>query len=248
MIRIEILSRATDIKRRDSISEQLSQLDGMVFYNFFDAITPSYLPENIIKSDSLLTGGEKCCALGHILMCKMLIDSNEQYRVFMEDDANVDLEKFKEIEPALKFFHKKFDVIVLGYSKVDEELKNKIQFFRPLFRVLRYKNYNIGIPYKNWKCGTVCYSISKKGARKLVKINADCLYTSDDWNQFAKNGLKIAHLMPLAVTEQYAKFTSSLESERKTFKQRALLLRYGAGLFRHISCFIEYIKYKIFTS
>jgi len=248
MIRIDILSRVSDVSRRDSISEQLKHLDGIAFFNFFDAITPSCLPENIIRTNSLLTGGEKCCALGHVLMCKMLIESNDPYRIFMEDDAKVDLEAFKEIESALSFFHNDFDVIVLGYSKVDEELKRKIQFFRPLFEVLKYKKYKIGIPYKNWKCGTVSYSISKEGARKLVEINAGCVYTSDDWYQFAKKGLKIAHLMPLAVTEQYAKFTSSLENERNTFKQRAILLRYGAGFFRHIFCFIEFIKHKIFTS
>ncbi|QWL58531.1 glycosyltransferase family 25 protein [Aeromonas jandaei] len=246
MIKIDILSRISDVDRRESISEQLSFLNDIVFFNFVDAITPTSLPENIKKSSSLLTGGERCCALGHILMCLRLLDSNEPYRIFMEDDASIDLDRFKDIESALRFFHNDFDVIILGYSKVDEELKSKIQFFRPLFKVLKYKGYKLGIPYKNWKCGTVSYSISKEGARKLVEINSDCIYTSDDWFQFSQKGLKIAHLMPIVVTEQYVKFTSSLESERNTFRQRAMILRYSAGVLRHIRCFIAYLKYKIF--
>lgn len=246
MIKFQILSLKSDLARRQSIKEQLAIKGGNVEYTFFDAITPSNLSEKIKFNKSKLTDGEKCCALGHVLMCQDLLQSEDEYRVFMEDDAKLDFNDFNGLDDALQYFHDSFDVVILGYSKVDDKLKNKIQFFRPLFCVASFKMFFVGIPYKQWKCGTVCYSISVKGAKKIIQLNSNCSNTADDWYQFEKMGLKIVHLMPIVVTEKYNSFASNIESGRNTFKQRSLALRYFAGVIRHVYCLYSYLKYKLY--
>lgn len=243
-MQIKVLSRSVDTERRDSINRQFKNLSDKYSYSFFEAITPKTLPNIIAKKSNFLTDGEKCCAFSHLMMYKELISSNDKYQIFMEDDAKLNVSDYNdELIGALDYFHDKFDVIILGYSKVNDEIKRKIQFFRPLFHVAQFNNIKIGIPYKQWKCGTVCYSISRSGAQKIVKENSDCIYTADDWSHFKQKGLKVAHLTPIIVTELFDDFVSSLEAERKTFKPKGLIVRYIAGFMRHFLCFVQLIRY-----
>ncbi|EPJ7368770.1 glycosyltransferase family 25 protein, partial [Pluralibacter gergoviae] len=228
-----------DIDRRLSISTQLDKYTEE--YSFFDAIEPHNLLEESKHKESKLTLGEVCCALSHVAIYKDIVKSELGYAVIIEDDAKI-YDSIKKYSKKLESLHKRFDVIILGYSKVDSRIMHKMQFIRPLLR-LTFDNIKVGFPYKQWKCGTVAYSISNKGAEKLQRVNCFGTNTADDWNYFEENDLLIGHFIPPFISEDFATFGSSLEKDRNTFKSRNIFMRYMAGVIRHLYLPLRYIQY-----
>ena len=226
-----VLSRDIDIDRRLKFTEQASKIN--LRFNFFDAYTPNAISCGLDFSEKTeLTNGERCCAYSHVKIMEKIIHNKLDHAVIFEDDAIFD-ERIVKLMPYIYEMHKTYDVIIIGYSKVEKEIMDKIQLFRPLVKQKKYSSFGVGIPYKQWKCGTVCYSISKKGAEKLYNINYNALHTADDWFFFEQNGLKVGHLMPILVIEDSVALPSSLEIERKTNISRPIYQRYIAGLLRH---------------
>lgn len=241
-MKVKVLSRERDFERKFSIENQLNiQKLNFSFYNAFE---PHTLPDSIKRAENL-TAGEICCALGHVKICEEFIEesSGNDILLIMEDDAKIhaDLNKKKQY---LTELHKVFDVVILGYSKSDDKLYKKMQFFRP---VLKYKvsdGFFAGIPYKQWTCGTVAYSVSQRGAEKIIKINSAIDCKADDWPYFESMGLKIAHALPNFVSEDFQVFPSSLENERKTYVKTNILKRYFAGIVRRLYLPITYCRVK----
>ncbi|EMO4451705.1 glycosyltransferase family 25 protein [Klebsiella michiganensis] len=244
-MQIYILSRKKDTKRRESIEKQLSKIKST--YSFFDAIEPEQLPDSVKANGSSLTLGERSCAYSHVKISHEIYNSQAPYSIVMEDDAEIH-ESLDEKAETLSRLHEFFDVIILGYSKVAFNKRRQMQFIRPVLK-LKINNSAVAYPYKQWKCGTVCYSISHKGALKLKKINMEAAKTADDWDFFEKSGLIIGHYLPIFVTENYTSFGSALEEDRNTYKNRKYFLRYMAGILRHTFLPLRYIQFlKIKTS
>ncbi|CAH6034980.1 hypothetical protein AN2363V1_1725, partial [Klebsiella oxytoca] len=238
-VHIYILSRTKDIERRKSIRKQLSQ--SKLNYSFFDAIEPEDLPQSVKVNSSTLTLGERSCAYSHIKISNKICKSKVPYSIVMEDDAELH-ENLDDKTESLLRLHEVFDVIILGYSKVEYKRHRQMQFIRPVLR-LKVNNYSVAFPYKQWKCGTVCYSISHNGSLKLQEINQNAEHTADDWYNFEKAGLTIGHYSPIFVTENYESFGSSLEAERNTYKNRSFFLRYTAGVIRHLFLPFRYMHF-----
>ena len=236
---IYILSRKKDTKRRESIEKQFSKVKSS--YSFFDAIEPEQLPENVKDNGSQLTPGERSCAYSHVKISHEIYNSNAPYSIVMEDDAEIH-ENLDEKAENLQRLHEFFDVVILGYSKVIFDKRRQMQFIRPVLK-LKVNDCAIAFPYKQWKCGTVCYSISHKGAQKLKEINEVAAKTADDWDFFEKSGLIIGHYLPILVTENFNNFGSALEEDRNTFKNRSYFLRYMAGIVRHSYLPMRYMQY-----
>ena len=238
-MQIYILSRIKDTNRRESIEKQFSKIKSK--YSFFDAIEPEQLPENVKANASHLTLGERSCAYSHVKISHEIYNSNAPYSIVMEDDAEIH-ENLDEKAETLLQLHDFFDVIILGYSKVIFNKRRQMQFIRPVLK-LKVNDCAIAFPYKQWKCGTVCYSISHKGAQKLKKINEMAAKTADDWEFFEKSGLIIGHALPILVTENFNSFGSALEEDRNTYKNRSYFLRYIAGIVRHAFLPMRYIQF-----
>ncbi|HBS6040826.1 TPA: glycosyltransferase family 25 protein [Klebsiella aerogenes] len=238
-MQIYILSRKKDTKRRESIEKQLSK--SRTKYSFFDAIEPEKLPENVKANGSNLTLGERSCAFSHVKISHEIYNSNVPYSIVMEDDAEIH-DNLDEKDETLLQLHKFFDVIILGYSKVISNKRRQMQFIRPVLK-LKVNDCTIAFPYKQWKCGTVCYSISHKGAKKLKEINVEAAKTADDWEFFEKSGLIIGHYIPILVTENFKSFGSALEADRNTLKNRSYFLRYIAGILRHAYLPMRYMHF-----
>lgn len=236
-----VLSMLNDTQRRNSIKSQCDSL--AIAYEFFDAYTPLDIPNDILlKSNKDMTKGELACAYSHLMMYQKIIHHKKSFEIIVEDDAFFDKKisiDFDELEK----LHSYYDVIILGYSKVDDKLKKHMKFIRPSLK--RYiENYIVRIPYKQWHCGTVAYSISLNGAKKLLDINYDLKAPADYWDLFECNGLKVAHYREIIVTEKFNEFSSHIEHDRKTFKNPILLKRYIGGLLRHLYLPITYFKSK----
>ena len=231
-IRYVVLSRVNDVERRIKFSEQTKKIN--INYSFFNAYTPQDLPKELnLLLDISLTPGERACAYSHIKILEQLLESEDKSIIVLEDDALLNANLLL-LQSELHRIHNDFDVVILGYSKVEEKLKSAIQFFRPLIKEKEYGKFFVGTPYHQWKCGTVCYSTSRKGAEKLIEINKKAQFTADDWNTFELNGIKIGHLMPILVIEDIESCPSTLEKDRNSLIKRNVLLRYFAGAIRHL--------------
>jgi len=229
-----VLSRKMDSERRHHVSKQLSGYG--VEFKFFDAITPETIGDKLeeLPSNSKLTLGEKCCALSHISIFEdFLKDTDSDYLIVLEDDVlffSNPLEALADTTNALLYC----DVVILGYAKVRSGLERPIQFFRPLYTLLKFQNVKFCRPYKQWKCGGVCYALSRDSARKMVHFGRTNLHAADDWPAWEHLGLDILHRKPLLAIENCDVFISSLETERCTYRERPIWLRYLAGLARHL--------------
>ncbi|MBF7685626.1 glycosyltransferase family 25 protein [Acinetobacter sp. B10A] len=236
-----VLSLKSDHKRRDKISSQLKLINKE--FEFFDAYTPKNIPENILnKANMSLTNGEKACAYSHLMIYKDVIEKNKSYGIILEDDAVLNND-FMSYFKVVQNLHEKYDVVIFGYSKVDIKLSKIMKFVRPSIKIKIYDGY-VRLPYKQWNCGTVGYSISKSGAKKILGINSQLKVPADYWSYFEKNGVSIVHFSDILVTEDFINFESHLEADRGTFVSPNILLRLIAGFIRHFSLPFRYISWK----
>lgn len=228
-IKIVVLSRKEDTKRRLSIDKQMAALG--LHHEFYDAITPSQLTST--QSSTSHTAGERCCFLSHYAIIEQFSSSSfEENLILLEDDAQLTPD-FKALIPHFSSALTKTDILILGYSKVPPDLRNAIQRFRPVKPLYPLNDrYQISRPYAQWKCGAVAYAISKTGAIKYTKALKSAEIVADDWRFIENQGISIHHLKPICVLENYESLGSNLEADRKTHVIRPLWLRYLAGLVR----------------
>ncbi|MBF7682646.1 glycosyltransferase family 25 protein [Acinetobacter sp. B5B] len=230
-----ILSLKKDLDRRASIKKQFL-LNKDIKYEFFDAIDPiglanSFNLENL-KNKTNLTIGEMCCAFSHLSIYEKILNLNENVGIVLEDDAQIH-ENIRSKLNDLESLHKVFDVIIIGYSKCNLNLASRMKYIRPGIKVHSEEAF-ARFPYKQWKCGTVGYSINRSGADKILEINKELKFSSDNWEEFEKRGLKVGHYSNIFITEDFYTFQSNLELERGTFRNPSYFLRYLAGTFRHL--------------
>lgn len=225
-----VISMPDELERRKYIDRQFKKYN--IDYEFFNAYTPECIDLEQYPDNLSLTVGEKCCALGHLAAMQQFLDTSAEFLVILEDDVlflsnpKVDIKNIKKII-------KKCDILILGYSKVPYKLRYWIQFFRPLKIIHHLKGIDYCYPYKQWKCGGVCYAMSRSGARKAIELSRSSMHVADDWPKWETLGLNILHRKPLLAIENYEEFDSSLEPERRTYKSRTILLRFFAGVLRH---------------
>lgn len=243
---IYVISLAKNNNRRPQISSQLNKLD--VKWSFFDAIdlrNADVIPDEYYSYDSSLykpnrpyTRGEVGCAMSHINLYKELANRNENHAVILEDDAYIrpDFKTFLIDAKANNLWE--YDVIILGYSKVDKDYEKKIYCWQPINKKFESGNISIGNTCKEWTCGAVGYILNKKAIDSLAqqeKVNV----LADDWKWLSKHfGLKIGHIRPLLILEDYHNYVSSIEEERSPFlispKRWLDGARYLRGYFRKL--------------
>lgn len=157
------------------------------------------------------------CAISHHNLYKTLVEYEKKssYYMIVEDDCiplitSNELEKI--IEAALQF---SFDVLLLGYSKMDEDqfkIVNKMNPFKKFFSIGKF---NVGIRYKQSSCGAVAYIVSSKFLKKINSFINKPYYVADEWSFLERKlELKILHVNPLCFLEDYKNMASNLEKGR----------------------------------
>ncbi|MBF7696389.1 glycosyltransferase family 25 protein [Acinetobacter rathckeae] len=237
-----ILSLEKDFDRRNSIKEQfLLNSDGS--YEFFNAIDPvklgQYFDLERLKITNNLTIGEMCCAFSHLKIYEKILSLDGNMGIVLEDDAQIHESIHSKLSDLSKL-HKVFDVVIIGYSKCDLNLATRMKYIRPGLKVYSEDAF-ARLPYKQWKCGTVGYSINRSGAKKILEINKELKFSSDNWEEFEKKGLKVGHYSNIFITENFYAFQSNLELERGTFRNPSYALRYLAGTVRHFALPYRYL-------
>lgn len=239
-IMIVVLSKKDDTVRRASIQRQLDEYN--INFVFFDAITPADKQITHKVKSSNLTSGELCCAEGHLEIIKLFLASQDSILIVMEDDVVFLSNPKSDFYTCQSMFHV-CDVLIMGYVKITKDLVRAIQFFRPLRKSHSYihvPGVEYCYPYKQWKCGALCYAVSRAGAQKMLEFSQKHTHAADDWPAWENCGLRIMHRRPLLAIEDYLRLPSNLESDRKTMRSRPLFLRYLAGVFRYIYMFTSF--------
>lgn len=245
-----VISLPTENTRRDYISKSLSEKN--INFSFIDAIDfrgksdedlKKNQPKNANSLKRNLTKGEVGCALSHLKCYQRIAHEKYDYSLIIEDDAEISRINTKKIEEIIKISHKKeYDIIIIGYSKLEKEKEKEFSIFEPI-KIKDFGNgFFLGTPWRQWTCGTVGYIISKKCAEKIHKKYYEesipfCV--ADDWNFLEKNfDLKILHCRPLLIFENFSEFESSIENERskasKKKKYKLKYLKYIRGFLRKI--------------
>ncbi len=237
-----VISMANAFERRDAISKQLDGRKGC--WSFFDAIVPgeaagtAWSLKTAARSAVVLgrnmTKGEFGCALSHLQIYVAIANGEHDAVIVLEDDALVSGDLFEVCKAAMSAA--RFDVLLLGYSKVmaqDQCLRNLTE---PTLGVAQAFGREIGRAYRERRSGTVGYLITKEGARKLQRIQGDVVTVADDWPYFRREGLNILHARPAIILEDFFSTESSIA------KDRVLLEENWSRKFQTVRLFAKVIR------
>lgn len=246
-----VVSLKDEFSRRESIEKQLDRLEAK--FHFIDAVDLRKVSHDIvtthIKVDMLssikraMTKGEVGCALSHLECYRHFIfSSDSDWAWIIEDDANLDNLNPQNIADLLTSVDcLDVDVLILGYSKLSKDKESIFYKMEPLSKLTQSGDTLIGMPWRNWTCGTVSYLIRRSSAEKMLAYFDDGKVSTvaDDWLFFKEQvKLKIAHCRPLLVFEDFLNFRSSLEVERAAVSRKKInfldTIRVLRGFFRMI--------------
>ncbi len=189
------------------------------------------------------------CTLSHYNLYKDLLKlkTTSDYYLIVEDDCIpiATLGEVKSIIDAAKNIP--FDILILGYSKTDEDEYETINKMNPFQKIRISGKYNIGIRYKETPCGAVAYVVSSDFLKKITTTILKPYYVADEWN-FFKNKLKssILHVKPLCFLEDYKNMTSNLEENRVIVnKKQKRLPSFIRPIWRQVYSFFVRILFSI---
>jgi len=185
----------------DFRERQIAELDGI-----------ANLQEFSKRYARLPSAGEIGCSLSHLSLIKsMKMTAGKDYQVIFEDDAlpKVSGREFQRICDELS--DSPFDVILLGYSKVDEETESYINVVNPFYPLHRVADgsHAVGARYSEGFTGAVGYLVKKSAIVKFARLEK-VEHVADDWCFFSSLGLRIGHISPMLVEEDYARTKSTL--------------------------------------
>jgi glycosyl transferase family 25 len=257
---IKIISLKKSIDRREYMRKQFTNL--RLSYKFIDAVDPKSCSSDILNNFSkryfkslykrLPTIGEIGAAISHELARRNFLKmKNHKTLLVLEDDAKIMCKK-NELLSVVNIFEKsKFDILVLGYSKCDDDFERHINIINPILPMYKVKNkISIGERYLKTTSGSVAYVIKKKSAKIMSSI-LPLINLSDDWNYFSKLGLKIAFTDPMIVRENFKELVSYACHEnvsQVTYKDSRiwmmLLVNSRKYIYGKIRKTLMYLKYK----
>jgi len=255
---VKIISLKKSKERRKHIHQQFSKLK--LPYNFEDAIDPSFCLKKIFnlfskKNFEFRYGRsphlrEICFSLSHYTALKKFLNmKNKKILTILEDDAQIMCTK-EELYSVSKVFKKStFDILILGFSKCNDEYEKHINIINPILPIFKIKNkISIGPRYLHTTSGTVGYMVKHKSAKIMCNILPISI-VFDDWNYFSNLRLKIAYTNPMVIRENFTKFPSTLNHINYSLKfkgsnysiVRFLLFsrKYIYGFYRLILLFLK---------
>lgn len=260
---IFVISLKNAIDRRDYIHKQFSKLG--LSYEFHDAVDVKSSSKDILSIFSINffksfynrypTLAEIGNAISHHLVRRKILQSNKKNTVMIcEDDAKIICKKDDLISVVKLFEKSKFDLLVLGFSKCDDDFEKHINIINPVLPLFKVANkINIGPRFLHTTSGSVSYLIKKKSVEIISTISPQFALT-DDWNYFSKLGLKIGYTNPMIVRENFKELPSYAEhhnSSQISYKSNIFFVNYILHCRKHVlgllRLIILYLKYKIFN-
>ena len=141
---------------------------------------------------------------------KLSKDLTQDYHLILEDDF-LPQATAKEIDEIINCTKNKYDVIILGYSKVDSQLEDAISIINPIKAKYFSGPHKLGRKFHESTCGALSYVVQDSFFDKVI-VNAEKpSYLIDDWSIFKKMGVKILHVSPLCFYEDYKNMSSNID-------------------------------------
>lgn len=219
-IKILVLSLESS-NRREKITNQFEKL-GVKEFTFFDAFDARDSSINELSKNFDIEGfverynripakGEIGCTLSHISILKLIVESDVDNWIILEDDALL-TNRFLKLLDKNNFPND--GLTLLGHSKTSY-LKSKLIYIKyRLFNIKKYKGFKVGNMNKLSFRGTVSYALTKHTAIKMLKIlNERPDHLADDFKVYSKV-TSVYTIAPFLVFEDYKVLESSIEKER----------------------------------
>lgn len=194
---------------------------------------------------------ELACLLSHrSLYNKLLLESNVAYFLILEDDFVPLLQPNLLNSIILESSKFSADIVLLGYSKVNEVTENAINISNPFIPCIRLlpHTHSIGFRCVETTCGAVSYVVSRNFLETVSSKN-NYGVLADDWSYYASLGLKVMHISPLCFREDFIAMESSLEPTRNLASGNRIRLprilrnpwRYCLGFSRFILFYLKFL-------
>jgi len=154
--------------------------------------------------------GEIGVFMSHVELWKNLKKKKQHVHLVLEDDF-IPKTSAGVIENIILSANDEYDVIILGYSKVDEMVEQAISIINPLNVQYSYSNYKVGRKFHESTCGALSYVVKDSFFEKVLVDSTKPFYLIDDWSIFKQMGVNILHVSPLCFYEDYKKMSSNID-------------------------------------
>jgi len=260
---IKVVSLKQAIDRRKYIFKKFSNL--RLIYDFVDAIEPSTCSEEILSNfnssqfKNLYGRSPTLAEIGaslshHLARKKFLEESDQKTLLVLEDDAKIMCTKDELFSIVKVFEQSKFDILILGFSKCDDEFEKHINTINPILPMYKaMRKISIGPRYLHTTSGTVGYLVNRRSSKKMSNISKISVL-SDDWGYFSKLDLKIAYTNPMIIRENFTELSSQanhnnfsqvpFKDSRNWISLLVFLRKHFYGLYRKILLYFIFILYK----
>lgn len=215
---------AIDLVKKD-VNQLFDVFDTKTFFN-------RYLREP--------SSGDIGCLLSHYALWKKLsIENTKQYHLILEDDF-IPKVKSRELQEIIQQ-SKNFDVLLLGYSKVQEKEESVLKIINPIKKIYSINQHKVGRKFRESTCGAVAYVVSKNFVDEVSKYVEKPSHVLDDWSYFKKNGFNILHVQPLCFYEDFVNMKSYIKESGRyipihdsKITKKNLVFRFMRSVFRFI--------------
>ncbi len=210
-------------KRREALTKLLEK---MPFQFQFIAINDDLelTPESILENhdskrtiDSLgrdFSRGELASTLNHLLSYKKFLDTENDFAIILEDDAD--------------FIVDDFIFVIDHLIKIIDKSKPQVYLLTPVISYLNSDSKDFSEDYKvvkviqSWDSSG--YVINREAAKKMINANSKSWFIADDWVRYKRHAkVDVFSVIPTIVKQNVNVFDSNLmASRKKAIKSRSL--------------------------
>ena len=158
--------------------------------------------------------GELASTLNHLLSYKKFLDSENEFAIIMEDDAD--------------FIVDDFIFIIEQLIKIIDKSKPQVYLLTPVISYLNInskdlsRNYKVVKVIQSWDSSG--YIINREAAEKMINANSKSWFIADDWVRYKRHAnVDIFSVIPTIIKQNLNVFDSNLMNSRnKAIKNRTL--------------------------
>jgi len=158
--------------------------------------------------------GELASTLNHLLSYKKFLDTENDFAIIMEDDAD--------------FIVDDFMFVIERLIKIIDKSKPQVYLLTPVISYLNSDSKDLSNGYKvvkviqSWDSSG--YIINRKAAEKMISANSRSWFIADDWVRYKRHAnVDVLSVIPAIVKQNLNVFDSNLMNDRNTaIKNRTL--------------------------
>jgi len=183
--------------------------------------------------------GELASTLNHLLSYKKFLDTENDFAIILEDDAD--------------FIVDDFIFVIDHLIKIIDKSKPQVYLLTPVISYLNSNSKYLNEDYKivkviqSWDSSG--YIINREAAKKMINANSKSWFIADDWVRYKRHAkVDLFSVIPTIIKQNLNVFDSNLMASRnKAIKSRSLkyiLSRMGHKIISDIKKYFWLIPFK----